>query len=183
MKSYMRCLGMGSAMLMIAATALAQTGPAAMKHSTAELDTDPSFIAAADNHIYAQQLVDEVKALNPDLKVIALHATKPGENEQTMIAATLDRIGKEDDEDDQAVVKERETIVAPRPKPNPDIEMLIPAEDVKGNTIGELGLLFTPRKGETQVDIFRRGVALRNWLARRTPNLKAWFAPATIRRQ
>jgi hypothetical protein len=160
---------------MVATSAGAQPPP---RHSTAESDRDPSFVAAAANHIYAQRLVNELSALHPDVKVIALHATRPGSRGQTMIAATLDRIGKEDDEDDQAVVRERKSIIAPRTKPNPDIELLIPAEDSSGNTIGLLGLLFTPRRGETQLDIFRRGTALRDWLARRTPSLSSWFAPA-----
>src|SRR5215472_9620059 len=68
---------------------------------------------AADNAIYAQQLVNEQMAKHPELVVIGVHAAKPGAKKSTMIASNLDRIGKADDDDDLAVAHERKTILAP----------------------------------------------------------------------
>src|SRR5258708_13786154 len=71
---------------------------------------------AADNAIYAQTLANEVMANHPELVVIGLHALKPGNKEETMIASNLDRIGKKDDEDDLPVAHDRKTILAPNIK-------------------------------------------------------------------
>src|ERR1700730_2931134 len=71
---------------------------------------------AADNAIYAQPLANEVMASHPELVVVGLHALKPGNKDETMIASNLDRIGKNDDEDDLAVAHERKTILAPNMK-------------------------------------------------------------------
>src|SRR5258708_14788973 len=71
---------------------------------------------AADNAIYAQTLVNETMAKHPELLVLGMHAIKPGSKGSHMIAANLDRIGKDDDEDDLAVSKEHKTILAPNIK-------------------------------------------------------------------
>jgi len=72
---------------------------------------DPAFGKAADNAIYAQQLVNEQMAKHPELLVLGMHAAKPGAKDSHMIAANLDRIGKADDDDDLAVARERKTIL------------------------------------------------------------------------
>src|SRR5260370_30624314 len=78
---------------------------------------------AADNAIYAQTLANEVMASHPELVVIGLHALKPGNKEETMIASNLDRIGKKDDEDDLPVSHRRKTNLAPNIKDPTKVEM------------------------------------------------------------
>src|ERR1700737_3360369 len=101
----------------------------------------PAFAAetpgkAADNAIYAQTLANQVMASHPELVVIGLHALKPGNKEETMIASNLDRIGKKDDEDDLAVSHERKTILAPNIKDPTTFEAPVPLHAASGKTIG-----------------------------------------------
>src|SRR3979490_1277083 len=97
---------------------------------------------AADNAIYAQTLANEVMANHPELVIIGLHALKPGNKEETMIASNLDRIGKKDDEDDLAVSHERKTILAPNIKDPTKFEVAVPLHDASGKVIGSLSARF-----------------------------------------
>ena len=54
-------------------------------------DTPPAWGKAADNKIYAQQLVNELMAKYPELVVVGLHLTAPGAKAETMIANLLSR--------------------------------------------------------------------------------------------
>src|SRR5260370_21977332 len=97
---------------------------------------------AADNAIYAQTLANEVMASHPELVVIGLHALKPGNKEETMIASNLDPIGKKDDEDDLAVSHERKTILAPNLKDPTKFEVAVPVHEAPGKTICSLSAMF-----------------------------------------
>src|SRR5882724_12989314 len=98
-------------------------------------ETNPdmaNWTKAADNKVYAQQLVNQTMAAHPELLVIGMHATKPGATEQRMIASNLDRIGKHDDDDDIGVATEHKTICAPNLKETFKFEVLMPLKDATG---------------------------------------------------
>src|SRR5262249_45240978 len=99
-------------------------------------DGKEHWTKAADNAIYAQTLVNEVMASHPELVVVGMHARAPGKKQETMIASNLDRIGKEDDEDDLAVAHERKTILAPNLKDPGKFEVAVPLQDASGKVIG-----------------------------------------------
>ena len=138
------------------------------------------FGKAADNKIYAQQLVNELMAKNPDLLVVGFHAIKPGTKDQVMIASNLDRIGKDDDDDDRAVVTERKTICVPNAKEPNKFEVQVPMKDATGAIIGAYGFVFLYQAGDDEVELHRKGVKLRDALAKKIPNLAALFAPAKL---
>lgn len=140
----------------------------------------PVLGKAADNKIYAQKLVNEVMATHPDLLVVGFHAIKPGTKDQVMIASNLDRIGKDDDDDDKAVVNERKTICVPNAKESNKFEVQVPMKDATGAIIGAYGFVFQYKAGDDEVELHRKGVVLRDALAKRIPNLAALFAPATL---
>jgi hypothetical protein len=140
----------------------------------------PVLGKAADNKIYAQKLVNEVMAKNPDLLVVGFHAIKPGTKDQVMIASNLDRIGKEDDDDDKAVVNERKTICVPNAKESNKFEVQVPMKDATGAIIGAYGFVFLYKAGDDEVELHRKGVVLRDSLAKKIPNLAALFAPAAL---
>jgi hypothetical protein len=130
---------------------------------------------AADNAIYAQTLVNEVMLKHPEVLVIGMHAVKPGAKGSTMIASNLDRIGKQDDEDDLAVAKERKTILAPNLKEPDKFEVAVPLEDATGKVIGSLSAVFKYTPGADEVKMHAAALAIRDGLARKTPNLAALF--------
>ena len=144
----------------------------------AETAPDPSWRKPADNKIYAQQLVNELMAKYPELVVVGLHATVPGAKVETMIATNLDRVGKVDDDDDIAVATEHKTILAPNMKDPAKFEVQVPLKDTAGNFIGAAcGLVFKYKAGDDEVQLHIKALAIRDWLAKKTPNLGALLQP------
>ena len=144
----------------------------------AETAPDPTWRKPGDNKIVAQQLVNELMAKYPELVVVGLHATVPGAKVETMIATNLDRVGKVDDDDDIAVATEHKTILAPNMKDPAKFEVQVPLKDTAGNFIGaSCGLVFKYKAGEDEVQMHIKALAMRDWLARKTPNLAALLQP------
>ena len=144
----------------------------------ADSAVDPSWRKAADNKIFAQQLVNELMAKYPDLVVVGLHATVPGAKVETMIATNLDRVGKVDDDDDIAVAPEHKTILAPNMKDPHKFEVQVPLKDTAGNFLGAAaGFVFKYQAGDNEVQLHVKALAIRDELARRTPNLAALLQP------
>ncbi len=153
--------------------------PLALGHPVfAETAPDPTWRKAADNHIYAQQLVNQTMAAHPELLVIGMHATRPGATGQRMIASNLDRIGKHDDDDDIGVATEHKTICAPNLKETFKFEVLMPLKDASGHVLNAaVGFVFKYKAGDDEVKMHAKAVAIRDDLARRIPSLEALFAP------
>jgi hypothetical protein len=145
----------------------------------AEKAPDPSWGKAADNRIYAQTLVNEILAAHPELVVVGLHVPRPGETEGRMIASNLDRIGKQDDEDDKAVATEGRTILEQNLKEPRKFEVLLPLKDASGKTIGAIGFVFDKTvAGDVQLQLFANALAMRDALARKIPSVNLLFQPA-----
>lgn len=134
---------------------------------------------AADNHIYAQQLVNELMATHPELVVVGLHAVPPGSKEEVMFATNLNRIGKQDDSDDIAVATEHKIVMAPNQTDPHKFEVQVPLLDASGHYIGATGLVFKYRAGDDLVELLARALAIRDTLAQKIPNLAALFAPTS----
>lgn len=132
---------------------------------------------AADNAIFAQTLVNEQMAKHPELVVLGLHAPKPGAKDSHMIASNLDRIGKEDDEDDLAVAKERKTILAPNMKDAGKFEVAVPLKDASGKVIGSLSTVFKYTAGDDEVKMHQAALAIRDEVAKKIPDVAALFKP------
>ena len=139
--------------------------------------TAPKWGKAADNHIYAQKLVNELMAAHPELLVVGLHTVAPGASEQTMIATNLDRVGKADDDDDVAVYKERKMILVPNAKESNKFEVQMPMLDATGKIIGAYGFVFLYKAGDDEVEILRKAKAIRAALAAQIPSHEALFKP------
>lgn len=144
----------------------------------AETVSEPTWGKAADNKIYAQQLVNELMAKYPELVVVGLHATVPGAKTETMIATNLDRVGKQDDDDDIAVAQEHKTVLAPNMKDPHKFEVQVPLKDTAGNFIGgAAGFVFKYNAGDDEVKLHIKALAIRDELARKTPDLAALLKP------
>ncbi len=145
---------------------------------SAETTPDPAWGKAADNKIYAQQLVNRTMAAHPELLVIGMHATKPGTTGQRMIASNLDRIGKHDDDDDIGVATEHKTICAPNLKETFKFEVLMPLKVASGQVLtAAIGFVFKYKAGDDEVKMHAKAVAIRDDLAKQTPSFEALFAP------
>jgi hypothetical protein len=143
----------------------------------ATAEEQASWTKAADNKIFAQQLVNELVAAHSELLVVGFHALAPGTKEQKMIATNLDRVGKKDDDDDIAVFAERKTILVPNAKEPNKFEVQLPMKDATGKIIGAYGFVFQYKAGDDEVAMLAKATMLREALAKRIPNLAALFEP------
>jgi hypothetical protein len=163
-----------SRLLLLSALVLV-LGQPVLKAATAP---DPSWRKAADNHIFAQQLVNELMAKYPELVVVGLHLTVPGAKTETMIATNLDRVGKQDDDDDIAVAQEHKTVLAPNMTDPHKFEVQVPLKDSANNFIGgAAGFVFKYNAGDDELKLYAKALAIRDELAARTPDAAALLQP------
>ncbi len=171
---------MKSFLLPVVFTALVFSAfPAFVHADPATPEEQATWRKVADNKIYAQKLVNELMAEHPELLVIGLHATPPGDTQERMIASNLDRIGKKDDDDDIGVATEHKAICAPNLKETFKFEVLMPMKDASGHVLNAaIGFVFKYKAGDDEVKMHALAVSIRDELAKKIPNLAALFAPA-----
>jgi len=133
----------------------------------------PKYGLAADNRIYAQQLVAEIMTAQADLVAAGLHCVPPGGDKQVIIASTLNVIGKPSDPED---VLHGATTIAPSAKA-PKLGIMLPLHDQAGKEIGSLALQFKYQAGEDQVKYLAEATAIRDRVARQIPALAGLFKP------
>ena len=135
---------------------------------------DAKFGLAVDNKIYAQQLVREIMTVNPGLLTAGMHCVPPGGEKQSIIASTLNVIGKPSDPED---IVRGSTTISPNLKV-PKLGIMLPLRDRAGNDIGSLGLAFKYQPGEDQVKYFAAATAIRDRVAQQIPALANLFDSA-----
>ncbi len=135
---------------------------------------DNKYGLAVDNRIRAQALVAEIMAANPELLTAGMHCVPPGGQAQTIIASTLNVIGKPSDPPDVDVGTHGETIISPNLK-IPKLGIMLPLRDRAGKEIGALALAFKFPAGADQVACFAKAVAIRDQVAKKIPALGDLF--------
>jgi hypothetical protein len=73
---------------------------------------EPVLGKAADNKVYAQQLINQLLSANADLLAVGLHAIPPGGKEYVIVAHSRDLIGKRDSDLDVDMIVNEKTIIA-----------------------------------------------------------------------
>jgi hypothetical protein len=130
---------------------------------------------AADSRIYAQILVNETMAANPDLLAMGIHATLPGTRELNLIACSRDPIGIKSGDDAVASASERKTILGPSAEVSGGFEVVLPLKAAPGRIIGALGLVFRRMPGDDEVKLHARALAIRKALAAKIPSTPSLF--------
>ncbi len=136
--------------------------------------------AAADQipkKIYAQRLVDEVVKKHPEVLVLAMHVTPPNSPDNVIIASNIGRIGKKADEDDLRVIRTGQPIVEVN-KTGDRFEVELPLQDVAGNTIGALGVVFPYKSGDDKAALQAKAEKIRDGLRRHISHVANLFDPA-----
>lgn len=131
----------------------------------------PKYGLAAQNHIYAQKLVNEIASSHPELVAVGIHCVAPGEPRQSIVASTLDVIGKPSDPED---IVRGSTTIAPSRKA-PKLGVMMPLHDRAGQEIGSLALQFKYQAGEDQVKFLALATAIRERVAGEIPDLAGLF--------
>ncbi len=133
----------------------------------------------APQDIYAQDLVKRILAKYPDLRVIAMHVTPPGESENVIIASNIGRIGKLADAEDLHVIATGETLAKVN-KHGDRFEVELVLRDASKNPIGALALVFPYKTGDDPSLFKKRAEAIRDELAEQIPRLAKLMAPFPV---
>lgn len=120
--------------------------------------------------IYAQELVDQVVARNPDLLVVAMHVTPPEKSANVIIASNIGRIGKPSDEDGMRVIETGKPIFEVT-QGGERYEGDLVMRDVTGETIGALCLVWPYMAGQDRAPFEKRALKIRDALAHRILNI------------
>jgi hypothetical protein len=137
--------------------------------------------------LYVQTLTEQVMAKHKELISITFHGVPPGAPAKTYTmfgGSYLDRIGNQDDPDDVMIIETGITILDPRwhrtKDPLPKYVVMAPLRDAAGENIGLLVMAYhnPPDSGQTDLEFFKAGTALRDQLAQQIPSYSALFEPA-----
>jgi hypothetical protein len=153
--------------------------PQAASSTTSSAATaTPTYGIASQNLIYAQQLVYDLLAQHKDLVVLSLHGIPPGGVNGSIIAINLDRIGKPDDSDDDAVAVNHKTILAPNAGDPTRFEIATPIFNSAGKMLNaSINMVFKYHYGDDQLAMLGKAVSYRNELAKNLKTYKQLFDP------
>lgn len=125
--------------------------------------------AQSSSRIYAQDLIDKMAVKYPETLALAMHVTPPKSADNVIIAANHGQIGKKADENDLAVINTG----LPRWKVNREgnrFESKIVLQDVSGDTIGALSVVFPYVKDQDTSALQKRAENIRDALRRQVIN-------------
>lgn len=142
----------------------------------ASIAAGPLFALAVPNEsLYAQKLVDETIAHNPDLLDVIFHVTKPHEDQNYAIAAhTKHELGAKSGEDDLGVATTGKPLVEVQ-KDAVRIGVIVQLHDKSGKSIGALGLMYPYKAGEAETNFLIRSETIRDQLAKNISSIDALF--------
>lgn len=148
---------------------------AALLAGAAQAD-EPAAPAKLSSHSYAQHLVDQALAAHKDVVVMAMHVTPPKAKQNVIIASNIGRLGKAADADDLRVVTTGQAGVAVNAAGD-RLEVEEPLEDVEGNVIGALGIVFPYKAGDDKQARRAEADAIRDQMAKRTLHVRNLLDP------
>jgi hypothetical protein len=140
-------------------------------------------LAMADevHAIFAQQLIDEVKAVRPDVVTIGIHAKPPGESNYVIIAHTNRKSVGHKSEGADLVTLETGKPDGPNELPGGIYDVGVPLKDKAGKNVGFLAVHIQPptESRDAKADALRSVLQLRDELSTRIPSERALFNPAS----
>jgi outer membrane protein assembly factor BamB len=142
--------------------------------NAANLTQAYQFDPAIPTHTYAQQLVDQTMAAHPKLLILMLHIVPPGMTTNVVVGSSIGRIGKQADADDMRAI----TTGIPNLEVNGNrFEVETRLLDVKGRTLGAVGIVFPYKPGDDKAALQREGFAIRDELRAKIPALAKLMEP------
>ena len=115
---------------------------------------------------YGQQLVDEAIAADPGILVAMMHVKPPESPDNIIVASNIGRLGKLADEDDQRVIDTgKSNLEIATGGTRFEVELVL--QDVAGETVGALGLVFAYKDGDDKLALERRAQHIRDAMRRR----------------
>src|SRR5271165_2822006 len=125
---------------------------------------------------YAQKLLDETMAKNPDVIIMAFHVAAPGSQDYNIIASNIGRIGKKADEDDMRVITSGKSNLEVNEKGD-HFEAEVALRDKSGKIIGACGIVWNYKPGDDKAARGRQGEAIGQELQAKIPSVSKLFEP------
>lgn len=153
-------------------------GALRLSAQTTPAPAEPVYGKAADNKIYAQQLVNELVVTYPELGSVGLHAIPPGKKDYEIVAQNRDLIGKKSSADDLEVIERDAAKIYPWViEGSPRFSALAALRDRSGTIIGMAALSFKRGPGIDKLTVHTRMVAILSELSFKIPDREALFKP------
>ncbi|WP_333681511.1 hypothetical protein [Dyella sp.] len=132
------------------------------------------YDAGTPTNTLAQQLVDQAMAAYPDVIILAMHATPPGQSTNVIVGSSIGRIGKAADDDDMRAIRTG----IPNLEVNGNrFEVETRLLDASKQTIGAIGIVFHYKPGDDKKALEQRAYVIRDALAAKIPSLAKLMAP------
>ena len=136
--------------------------------NVANLTQPYQFDPSIPTRTYAQQLVDQTMAAHPKLLILMLHIVPPGKTTNVVVGSSIGRIGKAADADDMRAINTG----IPNLEVNGNrFEVETRLLDVKGQTLGAVGIVLPYKPGDDKTVLQREGFAIRDELRAKIPSL------------
>jgi hypothetical protein len=136
-------------------------------------EMDPTYTKAAP---FAQKLVDEALVKHPEVILLAVHAQPPN-HKNLIVASNFGRIGKIGDEDDLRCIRTgKSNLELNSTGKHFEVELIM--QDISGNTIGALGVVFNYKPGDDKAALAKIAEQVRDEMKAQLPNKNALFGPA-----
>lgn len=131
-------------------------------------------VKAQTNNIFAQKVVEEIRAAHPEITGLELAANKPGRGCQTIAATEAKEIGQKCDKDELMARKTNRPFVE---QEKTEFDVTLPIHDSAGKIIATAGMDFKLEPGRTRETVVRDALKLGAELERRLTSETELFRP------
>jgi len=132
-------------------------------------------VRAQTNYIFAQKVVEEIKAAHPEITGLELAANKPGKGCQTIAATEAKEIGQKCDKDELTARKTNKPFVE---QEKTEFDVTLPLHDSAGRIIATAGMDFKLEAGRTKETVVQEALKIGAELERRLTSESDLFRPA-----
>jgi hypothetical protein len=150
-----------------------------MKNSTAGITLFLALAAlgagAQTKNIFAQKVVEEIKAAHPEITGLEVAAIKPGKGCQTIAATEAKEIGQKCDKDELTARKTNRPFVE---QEKTEFDVTLPIHDPAGKIIATAGMDFKLEAGRTKETVVGEALKIGAELERRLTSERELFRPA-----
>lgn len=132
--------------------------------------------ATAAGKIYAQQLVEEAVARNPQVSGVELSSTPPAKACMTIASTESGDVGEKCDKDEFTVMKTNKPFVEKETEGGKEVyDVTMPLHDSHGKLIGTVGMDFKPEPGQKESQVVQSARQLVHEMEVRIPTKARLF--------
>src|SRR6267154_485582 len=131
-------------------------------------------VRAQSNNIFAQKVVEEIKAANPEIPGLEVAAIKPSKGCQTIAATEAKEIGQKCDKDELTARKTNRPFVE---QEKTEFDVTLPIHDPAGKIIATAGMDFNLETGRTKETVVAEALKIGVELERRLTSMSELFRP------